>query len=1116
MATYALTVSTNALGLGVISGATVVVERKRTTVNDIYPTSSLSIRKIAANVSGIATIQLEADDGTVFHEIKIFDASGVLVYKNTIQMPPQAADIEDLPLNDIITESAYQAVQAKEDTLTLKNAAQTSATNAANSASSASENATNANNSANAASTSATNANNSANAASTSATNASNAQTAAELARDEVLSTKTEINNTFYAYVGGRKAYRTLALAQADQANLPANTAIDVTNDTTSSNNGTYQWNGTTLTKSAYDPLTYSKTYTDDSLRTLESNRPQNPNKLDFKQVTFLTAPTVLVGTATYPYHNGIKQLKLVSASTGSPITVYWEFPVSQFTREFSASITVEGLTSGSNGVVGIEQRNDANSLISSHYAATGVTSAITKQTYKVNVSGVTAGATKIRLIVNMLTTGTREMYVNSPFIADGLNAEFIAPRDTMNENLLLSTFIKTIGKNQFNKALAEDGKLISYQTGATAAFANGIAFGKHPVQAGGTYTFWMPLSTSFAFKRIIYTYDKNGGFLGINASQGSAGEVVNPNPPTNITYADSDKTVTFTIPDNSTIAFISMMIVYAAHTTTDFNNLINEMQLELGNKRTDYAAYDANGVEQLYLKSSALLDTPESGGSTTVVEIGNTFTVYIDGTYAYIRTPFNDTLDMVQLVQYGTNTKWLNNIVNPYQIKTIPASTAKENLITAYNAGTLVVTQGDDAAPLRYNGTYIGANHGAFVVHQVTKTAHGKAFVDVGSKWSNGTREYTLLRIVDANTLWFISDNTGTSTQWIYNTTSTAGNTLTHVSGATNTSSILVATDTITQLYCAVNDHVKKVTVDGYKPITTSGFYDVESIEFNDSYNIMNVPAIVAYAQANVGTATELEFTSNTIDWDVRVQAGYRYAINGSLTINTQLYKKSAINFEFAGLTHALPLNYSGKTLLQYVPKMNTVTVSGTPYNLSNVIDVTNVTAVINMLKADWSDATNPPDRMAQVVKNGATKEYGHVIGYSLTRGDTRPLIRQNTTDAGFFNGPTKKMYPKALVGNLDTVSNTIAYRSLYNPNLLPEATVYTWYEDNGEIFVVLDIHQSASMLKLPLPAMFNGKSAEVVDSHANFTLHSEIVSDGGLLCSIINSYGQATIKLT
>lgn len=925
--------------------------------------------------------------------------------------------------------------------------------------------------------------------------------------------TKAEVDTTFAAYVGGRKAYTTLALAQADQVNLPANTAIEVTND--GANNGTYQWNGTTLTKSAYDPLTQAKTYTDDSLRTLESNRPQNPNKFTIEQVLFEKMPTSTTGTATVVTRNGIKQIKLVSAATGGSILAQWDFDAAVFTREFAASICIEGLTSGSNGLVGIQQLSSNGSILATSYAQTGIAGAVAKQTFKALSSGLVANAVKIRLVVNMQTTTTREMYIHSPFIADGTNAEFIAPEDLRNEDLLLSAFIKTIGKNQFNKALAEDGKLISYETGATAAFANGMAFGKQPVQDGGTYTFWMPLSTSFAFKRILYTYDKNGVFLGMDASQGSAGELVNSNPPTSIIYADSDKTVTFTIPDNSNIAFIQMMIVYAAHTTTDFNNLINGMQLELGTKRTDFAAYDPNAPELLYLKSSALLDTPESGGGTTVVEAGNTFTVYIDGTYAYIRTPFNDTLDMVQLVQYGTNAKWSNNVINPYQIKTIPKSTTKESLVTAYNAGTLVVSHGDDAAPLRYNGTYIGANHGAFVVHEVTQTAHGKTFADVGSSWSNGTRNYTLMRIVDADKLWFVSDNTGTATQWVYNTTTLASGTLTHVSGATNTANISVSADAITQLFSAVNSHVKKVVADGYKEISASGFYDVESLEFIDSYNIMNVPAIVAWAQAGVGTATEREFTSNSIDWDVRVQAGYRYTINGSLTINTQLYKKSAINFEFAGLTQALPLSYSGKTLLQYAPKMNAVTVGGTPYNLSNVIDVTSVTAVINMLKADWSDATNPPDRMAQVVKNGAAKEYGHVVGYSLTRGDTRPSIRQNTTDAGFFNGPTKKMYPKALVGNLDTVSNTIAYRSLYNPNLLPEATVYTWYEDNGEIFVVLDIHQNASMLKLPLPTMFNGKSAEVVDSHANFSLHSEIVSDGGLLCSVVNSYASVVIRL-
>ena len=61
----------------------------------------------------------------------------------------------------------------------------------------------------------------------------------------------------------GRKGYATLALAQAAQASLSANTVVEVTNDTTTANNGVYLWNGTTLTKSTYDALGQAKTYTD-------------------------------------------------------------------------------------------------------------------------------------------------------------------------------------------------------------------------------------------------------------------------------------------------------------------------------------------------------------------------------------------------------------------------------------------------------------------------------------------------------------------------------------------------------------------------------------------------------------------------------------------------------------------------------------------------------------------------------------------------------------------------------------------------------------------------------------------------------------------------------------
>lgn len=67
----------------------------------------------------------------------------------------------------------------------------------------------------------------------------------------------------------GHKGYATLAAAQAAQSSLPANSVVEVTND--GANNGTYQWNGSTLTKSTYDPLTQAKTYTNDKTAIIEA-----------------------------------------------------------------------------------------------------------------------------------------------------------------------------------------------------------------------------------------------------------------------------------------------------------------------------------------------------------------------------------------------------------------------------------------------------------------------------------------------------------------------------------------------------------------------------------------------------------------------------------------------------------------------------------------------------------------------------------------------------------------------------------------------------------------------------------------------------------------------------
>lgn len=91
-------------------------------------------------------------------------------------------------------------------------------------------------------------------------------------APQETTYTKLETDVKFSAYVGGRKGFTTLALAQAGQSTLTANTVVDVTNDPDPAKNGTYQWNGTTLTKSAYDPLTQAKADATTKANTAEAN----------------------------------------------------------------------------------------------------------------------------------------------------------------------------------------------------------------------------------------------------------------------------------------------------------------------------------------------------------------------------------------------------------------------------------------------------------------------------------------------------------------------------------------------------------------------------------------------------------------------------------------------------------------------------------------------------------------------------------------------------------------------------------------------------------------------------------------------------------------------------
>ena len=91
---------------------------------------------------------------------------------------------------------------------------------------------------------------------------------------------------------GGHVGYATLAAATADKANIAAKTVVEITNDTTA-NNGIYLYNGTTFTKSSYNPIAQavadSKIYTD-----AEIVKAVNKSSGTFDTLSLLNASTLV------------------------------------------------------------------------------------------------------------------------------------------------------------------------------------------------------------------------------------------------------------------------------------------------------------------------------------------------------------------------------------------------------------------------------------------------------------------------------------------------------------------------------------------------------------------------------------------------------------------------------------------------------------------------------------------------------------------------------------------------------------------------------------------------------------------------------------------------------
>lgn len=521
-------------------------------------------------------------------------------------------------------------------------------------------------------------------------------------------------------------------------------------------------------------------------------------------------------------------------------------------------------------------------------------------------------------------------------------------------------------------------------------------------------------------------------------------------------------------------------------------------------------------------------MTAPGAGGS-----LPNTMVVELASGYLYARTPWDATYDAVQRITVTavTASATANGCVQPSGIKLIPIATARGSMVTAYNAAATAQTiagQTDDAPPCKYNNTFIGGNHGANVSKKITCTAHGKVAADIGSLWTNGSVQFRIIAILDANTLLMLSANTGHAERWSFNTTLAAG-TLTHVSGATNTGDIVFTGPVTWQIFPCVQNHVRTVKLNGSTTVTVDGVYDCNHVTVEESYGIHNVASMLDYIVAGMPWASAPALNHASIATQVQLEHVYTVRDNGSLSMAGRFENLQTVdmgtNDGYISFIQSQPIYWdtpSSEQIWFYVPRVNTVgSLAAEPTQ-----NITTSVPLTDYIKTTWTSATNPPDRMVQFVKSsGGVNKRGYATGYSRLSGAGADMDNY-VVKSGYITA-ARKMYTHILTKlapvfgapastlPVNSVVAATAYRIPYNLAAIPEATTAAVRLTDAGAEVILDFHTNVSAYAVPVPAKLNGKTVTIVDSNGNLTLDSAVVTAGAITVTVTGSYGAAVLQV-
>lgn len=409
-----------------------------------------------------------------------------------------------------------------------------------------------------------------------------------------------------------------------------------------------------------------------------------------------------------------------------------------------------------------------------------------------------------------------------------------------------------------------------------------------------------------------------------------------------------------------------------------------------------------------------------------------------------------------------------------------------------------------DDVAPMRLDGTTIGANHG-YQKSNLTLANHGKTVADIGSVWSSGGKEYVIVDIVSSS---------------ILSITSRADNTafvlaqLTHISGASNTVSFTPTATASAQWYPSIRDRKLSCFVDDLNiDLSKAATYDFKrTVKFLESYSILKKSDMVEWLIANPGV--------NHTDYNVvpayTVNFGYTFDHECGCTIYFGGVGRKTVALVDQMITQSVPLATGNGMLYYYIPKAVAFTAGGYTYNFQNKEDIRskNPSAALYLTAARQEASTNPIDRIIML-----NDQIGYATGY-LPVLDAAPNVRPiNASNRNLeIRNSSLKIYPRLIDSAAISQINdgdafaAIAYRKYFKRSQ-DRTCKYTVRSELGS-YLYLDWH-TAKTDEIDLPSDLVGRDFEIIEKSSNVTLLSKFASNSILVkVDASKNYGYLVLK--